>query len=275
MSDIQSTLDCKVNKLEEEIRLLKEMSKHRHSENQCDFSDTSDSSEDISNLVQYAMKVIGFKPIEKKDVNRVKRMYDITDEEEAKLSCLKEFMRCELRMPTAVAEELLENIEKVWNSSEEDWNRLYVEFKSEKSVKVCYSYCKFIKNKTSQVMQFFPPEFREQYRTLDSIAYKLRKPDNTYETKFKTRIRFVPHGLILEKRHPEQRIWTRVSVQHLPPVDLQPVPQPSESASPPSERPRESKRPRSSPSTSPAARPLKNLKTAEGNHHKNVINDNI
>ena len=44
MCDIQSTLDCKVDKLEEEIRLLKEMSKHRHSENQCDFSDTSDSS---------------------------------------------------------------------------------------------------------------------------------------------------------------------------------------------------------------------------------------
>ena len=184
-------------------------------------------------------------------------------------------MRCELRMPSVVVEELISNIAKIWNSPEEDWNRLYVEFTSEKSVKVCFSYCKFIRNKASQVVQFFPPEFREQYRTLDSIAYKLRKPDNTNETNFKTRIRFAPHGLILEKRHPEQRTWTKVSVQHLPPVDLQPVPLPTESASPPSERPRESKRLRSPPSSPPAGRPFKNLRTGKGKSNKCVSNDSI
>ena len=99
-------------------------------------------------------------------------------------------MKCELRIPTKTVDELLDNIVKVWHPSEEEWDRLYVQFKDEKSVKLCFSYVKFMKNKDSQILQFFPPEFRDQFRTLDAIAYKLRKPENLIEVKYKTRIRF-------------------------------------------------------------------------------------
>ena len=150
---------------------------------------------------------------------------------------------------------------KVWHPSEEEWDRLYVQFKDEKSVKLCFSYVKFMKNKDSQILQFFPPEFREQFRTLDSIAYKLRKPESLSEVKYKTRIGFGKQGLELEKRNPELRNWIKVKVPQLPPVDLDPVPLATASSSPPKERSRVSKRPRS-PQVSPISdRPVKNSKT--------------
>ena len=271
--NVQSVLDSRVDMLESEIKALREMTKNKCSESESSSDTNSDTSEDVSKLVEYAVKVVGFKPIENKDVLRQKRMFDIEDDTQAKQSCLKEFWRCELRMPTTVVDSLLENIENIFSAPEKDWDKLFVEFKDERSAKLCYSYCKFMRNKESQIVQFFPPEFRDQYRTLDSIAYKLRKPDDTYATKFKTRIRFSRQGLILEKRHPEQRNWTNVSVSHLPPVDLQPVPLPAASNSPPSERQRDrdSKRPRSPLQTSLAAeRPSKNSRVVKGNLDKNV-----
>ena len=173
----------------------------------------TENSEDISQLVNFAKRVIGMKPIENRDVCRLKRTEGIEDDEEAKICCIKEFMRCELRIPTVTVDELLKNIVKIWHPTETEWDRLYVEFKDEKSVRLCFSYCKFIRNKNSQILQFFPPEFREQFRTLDAIAYKLRKPENLYEVRFKTRIRFGKQGLELEKKNPEHRNWVKVRVQ--------------------------------------------------------------
>ena len=276
-SDVQSIMDCKVDKLENDMKTLKEMYMNRidiHSE----VADkVTDNPEDVEKLVKYALKVVGFKPIEQRDIDRIKRIENIDDEEEVKRSCLREFWRCELRMPITAVEELLEDIVKVWNPPEADWDKLYVEFKNERSVKLCFSHCKFMRNKDSKILQFFPAEFREQYRTLDSIAFKLRKPDNSCETKFKTRLRFGKHGLVLEKRHPEQRNWTRVPVHHLPPVDLNPVPLAAASSSPPSERSRESKRARSPQSSPPSRRPSKNtrLDRKKEDHEKQVNFENV
>ena len=214
LSDVQSVMDCKVDKLEEEIKILREMSKNntipiddRSIEPSDTVGDITENSEDISQLVSYGQRVIGFKPIEHRDILRLKRTMNIEDDEEAKRSCIKEFMRCELRMPTQTVDELLENTVKIWHPTEADWDRLYVEFKDEKSVRLVFTYCKFLKNKDSQILQFFPQEFREQFRTLDAIAYKLRKPESSHEVKYKTRIRYGKQGLELEKRNPALRNW--------------------------------------------------------------------
>ena len=171
---------------------------------------------------------------------------------------MREFWRCELRMPKKTVEELIDNVVKMWESSEdEDWDKLFVEFEDQKSVRMCYSYCKFMKNKDSQIQQYFPPQFRDQYRTLDTIAYKLRNPDDPRAEKLKTRIRYGQTELELEQKHPDQRNWNRVLVDNLPPVDLSPVPPPTASSSPPSRRTRQDKRPRSlnqSPDISPTAK---------------------
>ena len=266
ISDVQSIMDCRVDKIEEELKILREMSQNQGNQGHAsDFSsDNNEHVEDTIKLVKYAQRVIGFKPIEHRDILRHKRTMDIEDDEDAKKSCLKEFWRCEMRMPSSTVEELLSSITKVWNpTDEENWDKLYVEFKDEKSVKVCFTYCKYMRNKDSQILQFFPQEFRDQYRTLDSIAYKLRNPENRHEAKFKTRYRFGELGLELEKRHPEQRNWTKVHVHHLPPVDLNPVPFPTASNSPPSERSRNQKRPRPSQNSPTSEKNEKTCKVDE------------
>ena len=279
MSDVQTVIDCKVDKLEEEIKTLREMTKNnpipsdeRSIEPSDTVRDTNENSEDISQLVNYAQRVIGLKPIEHRDILRIKRTMSIENDEEAKRSCIKEFLRCELRMPTTTVDELLDNTVKIWNPTDADWDRLYVEFKDEKSVRQCFAYCKFLKNKDSQILQFFPLEFREQFRTLDTIAYKLRKPENSHDVKYKTRIRYGKQGLELEKRNPVFRNWIKVRVPQLPPVDLDPVPLATASSSPPNERSRVSKRPWS-PRVSPNSdRPNKSSKTQskEINNEMNI-----
>ena len=214
------------------------------------------------------MKVAGFKPIEHCDMLRLKRMEDIDDEEEAKKLCVREFWKCELRMPRAVIDDLVTKIRKIWHPDNQNWDRLYVEFEDEKSVKICFSYAKNLRNGELQILQYFSPEFRDQFRTLDATAYHLRHPDTTNGVKFKTRIRYGKLGLELEKRHPDQKVWTQVHVPHLPPVDLNPVPPPAISTSPPSSRVRNNKRPRSSPLNSP---PKKSFREEETNIIKNLV----
>ena len=75
---------------------------------------------------------------------------------------MKEFWRCEMRMPKKTVDELLNKVVKVWEpSDDEDWDKLFGEFEDQKTVRTCYSYCKFIRNKDSQIQQFFPPQFRD------------------------------------------------------------------------------------------------------------------
>ena len=249
VSDVQSVLDCRIDKLEDEMKTLKHAAKSKNNLESETNSDEADA--EIAGLIELASKVIGFKPIERRDVVRMMRdptKKNIEKEEEGMQECIREYLRCELRMPTAIVKELLENIEKVWHDDEEDWNKLYVQFKDVKSVKVCFSYCKFMKkDQETQLMQYIPPHFREQYRTLDTISYQLRKPEDTKAVKYKTRIRYGKRGLELEKRNPYHKNWTKVHVDHLPPVDLDPVPLPAARDSPPLVRTRQPKRQRSPP----------------------------
>ena len=93
LSDVQSVIDCKVDKLEEEIKTLREMSKNktiptddRSIEPNDAVGDTTENSEDITQLVNYGQRVIGLKPIEQRDILRLKRTMNIDDDEEAKRS---------------------------------------------------------------------------------------------------------------------------------------------------------------------------------------------
>ena len=130
-----------------------------------------------------------------------------------------------------------------------------------------------MRNKDSQILQYIPSQFRDQCRTLHSISYQLRKPEDSNATKFKTRLRFGKSGLELEKRHPDQRKWTKVPVHDLPPVDLNPVPPPSARDSPPLVRARDRKRPRSPQlSESPSSHVDKREKVVE-EHTKKPVED--
>ena len=81
-------------------------------------------------------------------------------------------------------------------------------------MKVCFSYVKNLKDKDTQITQYFPPVFADQFSL---PAETLTEPN---EVRFKTRIRYSQLGLELQKRHPFQSIWTKVAVPSLPPVTL-------------------------------------------------------
>ena len=89
ISDVQSILDCRVDKLEEELKKLKQVPR-------TEINDTdSEPDKETLKLIDHAAKVVGFKPIEARDISRIMRMENIEDEEEAKKECLKEYWRCE------------------------------------------------------------------------------------------------------------------------------------------------------------------------------------
>ena len=279
MGDIQSIMDCKVDKLEEELRAMVELveSQRNGPRNGASTEENDEFNDATAKLVQDALRVVGFKPIESRDIARLKRMNDIEDDDEAMKLCLREFWRIEMRIPSHIMDELTRNIKKVWSPVNQDWDRLYVEFEDERFVKLCFSYAKFLKDKDTQIMQYFSPEFADQFRSLDAIAYQLRHPQSSNGVKFKTRIRYGQHCLELQKRHPHQRVWIKVAVPNLPPVDLDPVPPPTMRTSPPVSRTRTGKRPRSSPGPSPTSE--KSEKSSKVDDSKTVhsipINDEI
>ena len=251
ISDIQTIFDCRIDKLEEELKAMKYLTVRKDSGLASSSTDDSEIDDASAKLVKHALRVVGFKPIEHRDVNRLKRMENLDDDEKALNACIKEFLKCELRIPTTIIEELAANIRKVWHPDNQEWDRLFVEFSEEKFVRVCFSYSKNLRDKDVQIMQYFSPEFSDQFRTLDSVAYQLRHPDSPSDIRYKTRIRYGKTGLELERRHPNQKVWNKVAVPGLPPVDLDPVPPPSTRSSPPSRRPRAQKRPLSSTESSP------------------------
>jgi len=266
MSDIQSIMDCRVDKMEEEMTLLKNLIGSQHTKVATE-GQNAEIDDVTAKLVKHAMKVAGFKPIEHRDILRIKRMMNVEDDEEAKKLCLREFCKCEMRMPTKIIDELISNVKKIWNPANQDWDRLYVEFEDDKSVKVCFSYAKNLKDKDTQIMQYFSPAFSDQFRTLDATAYQLRHPDTPAGVKFKTRIRYGNLGLVLEKRHPDRKVWTKVTVPNLPPVDHNPVPPPTISTSPPTKRSRNKKRNRSPESS------LDSSPTSEKNEKNSKVDE--
>ena len=82
ISDVQSVLDCRVDKLEEELKSLKQYPENEKPE----IHSKAQSDTEIKELVEYATRVVGLKPIESKDIRRMKRTLEIQDDEEPKKS---------------------------------------------------------------------------------------------------------------------------------------------------------------------------------------------
>ena len=100
------------------------------------------------------------------------------------------------------------------------------------------------KEKEVRLVRFVPPQLQDRNDKLRDIEYKLWNGD----IKFKTRIKNGINDLILEKKTKEERSWTRVHVDDLPPIDLaRTISQTTTSRSPAEGRNRTTKRQRSTP----------------------------
>ena len=111
------------------------------------------------------------------------------------------------------------------------------------------------KDEDVRLVRYTPPQLQDRNDRIKDVEYQLRIGEN----KYKTRIRNGVMDLILEKKNKDERAWTKVNVENLPPVDLSRTSsQPSISISPAEGRKRNSKRPRSTPTP-----PTKDRKSAK------------
>ena len=121
-------------------------------------------------------------------------------------------------------------------------DRLYAEFEEESFVHFIYSFVRFL-SPAIHLHLYVPHSFLQRYLAIKNIEYPIRKGPGNY----KTMIKFGFDDFILSKKVPTEAQWTNVPLcpDSLPPVDLTPLPQHSDS--PPIGRSRLLKRKERSP----------------------------
>ena len=248
--EARAAMEVRMKTLEDELKRVKDMnSKEKESRassteilnvnGEC----VDNTSETIRDILKNAKKVIGLAPISSDDILRLGREHSEEDEDRMMILEVKEYLRYELKIQNCEIEKL--SIVKIWKQNKKDFDILYVEFQHEDSVNLCYRHTpRMRKEKEVRLVRFVPPQLQDRNDKLRDIEYKLWNGD----IKFKTRIKNGINDLILEKKTKEERSWTRVHVDDLPPIDLaRTISQTTTSRSPAEGRNRTTKRQRSTP----------------------------
>merc|ERR1712079_299188 len=133
-----------------------------------------------------------------RDVKRQGREHNTDDEyTQMKYACW-EYIHYELKM----SKEMIKNLDivKIFKDKRVDFDRLYVEFKEESSVKLCFRHSpKMRKEKYVRLFTYISPELSELYQAHSDHAFLLRNPE-IGGNKLKTRIRYGTNTLILEAK---------------------------------------------------------------------------
>ena len=250
----QASLETRLVGMEEEIRAMKGAAKPggegdrnvtgvtESSEPEIILNDTE--RQTIKKIVKHARRVIGLHPIDQSDIRRIGRMNNTTEEEEIKILAVKEFLKYEMKIPNRTIDEMLTKVSKIWIPVHQEWDRLYVEFQEDIYVRQCYTYARNLK-KDIRLITYVPKEFRERNRAIEQHAYQLRHGEDEY----KTRVQFGMNDIELRVRKPDQRSWTMVKFELLPPVDINPPPSPVLATSPTAGRSRSASAKRPSPAS--------------------------
>ena len=98
--------------------------------------------------------------------------YGAKDIEEAKLMEVKLYLKCELKMLPSEIKKL--NIVKIFPSTAENWNILYVEFGSEEEVETIFSHTRNMVRRDHRVMPWVPRQMYARFRAIESLAYTIR-----------------------------------------------------------------------------------------------------
>ena len=201
----------------------------------------------IYSIVKEAKKTLGFSPISENDIKTVMEENNITDRKEGLVATIKDFLLLEMGMPLEESNQLKMNkIFRPHEATDSQSEKIFVEFQEDNMPGVIFKYVRKM-NKNSSIHIYIPPAFQARAADLEKCAYNLRHSEPTYNTK----IRWGACDLLLERKlksNPSER-YRDVTVQGLPPVDLNPPPpiarRPLPSSSPAPGRRERSKRNRS------------------------------
>ena len=127
--------------------------------------------------------------------------YGAKDIEEAKLMEIKSYLKCELRLPPSEIEKL--NIKRIFPPAKQEWNVLYVEFSCSTEVDTIFSHTKNMSKKDHRVTQWIPKQMYERFRSVETLAYNIRK-----EQGLKTRVRIGNSDFVLRTRSKNSQVWS-------------------------------------------------------------------
>ena len=183
----------------------------------------SDNVQAIS-VLQAAKRVLGFTPIEHKDIlylqDRLSCSVDTRplDSDSLRIEAIREFLTDEMKIPRTVADSLL--IARTFTPARqsENWSTLYAEFTSASSVDLINQYVNRLKPGKS-VNIYVPHSLYPRFQSINSIAHSYRNG----AIKHKTKVRYGPSDfeLLIKPREGVSR-WTYAPLDHLPPLELSP-----------------------------------------------------
>ena len=221
----------------------------------------SDSSSLSSSRVSYsaidvlseAKRVLGFSPIDERDISSLQERLQIVDEMKARDIAIREFLIYEMNIPRHISEAL--SIVKTFTPARNPsgWTTLYAEFKDTSAVDLINQYVINLKHGNS-VNLYVPHSLYPRFRTINSLAHAYCNGD----IKHKTKVRYgTTDFVLLIKPLASNSRWTYASLSHLPPLELSLFDGNLTRASPPGRRRLSSKRSRSNESPQSLHRPIR------------------
>ena len=188
----------------------------------------------VREIISLARRTVGLHKIDKDDLKRMRLEHfgGAQTEEEEMMLAVMEYLKCELKMDSDTIKKM--EIEKIFVPAREDPQCLYVTYKHETSVSMIYERTRCMR-KGSRILNYIPRQFYDRFRTVSDFEYKLRKEDESIQT----RVRMGFKDLELHKKfRGVAGKWERVALpEGLPPVNLSSSPSQAVSLSPAPGRP--------------------------------------
>ena len=175
--------------------------------------ETNQEQEATNKVFSSAAKVIGFKPIDKVHVEHIMRrqkeeMQHRSEEDqwqEALSSAVKLFLEKEMRIKEDKYSRL--EIVKIFPPAKDDWNVLYVEFKTKKQADLVYTYTQYMRKNVQgegkpEVQMYVPKVLYNRFRVINLMAFRIRQES---QKTISTRVTMGQDDFVLQQRCKSER----------------------------------------------------------------------
>ena len=165
-----------------------------------------------------AKRVLGFSPITIEDILYLREQNSISDDFQAMVTSIQEFLHFEMKIPTSITDRLVFN--RVFPPAKQPtgWSTLYAEFQDLSSAELIQQYVRHLLP-GKQVSIYVPHSLQPRLRAVENIAHSYRNGG----IKHKTKIRYGTSDFVLQVKPRFENIpWTYVSLAVLPPLQLSP-----------------------------------------------------
>lgn len=218
---------------------------------------TQTSEDRIIQEFAFAKRHVGIKPLTQQmfdvEVNHLRSndptISDNNIQEQAGLRLVSKFFAKEMCMDDNTIDNLLPQIEKIRPPNKEQWNTLYLRFKTLSSSSKVNSYAANMRKEGEnrpQITFYITPVIWDRFSAIENFAYKIRNPDDD-STPMSTNVRLGYDDFILRTRDVSDRTpWSQIAPvvlpDNLPTVQCSPRPRvplqrPQQARSPPPQPP--------------------------------------